>query len=613
MAKLTCGLEIHQQLEGKKLFCSCPTKIRGDAPDFVVRRKLHAAAGETGEVDIAAAYEKRKDKWFAYQGHRDAACLVELDEEPPHPVNRQALSITLTICHVLHCKIVDRVQFMRKIVLDGSNTAGFQRTGLIGRDGYIKVDGKRIGIATVCLEEDACMISSRTDTEDVYNLSRLGIPLIEIATEPDISDPKEAMHVAAKIGMILRSLAGIKRGLGTIRQDLNVSIPGGARVEIKGAQDLKMIPAIIENEIKRQVHLIMLGDELRPRRAPIPDPTPIDVTALFDMDKAPSFLKKEIALKQGTAKSKVLGMRLRGFAGLIGREEIKNQRIGYEFAAIARQFGFGGIMHSDEDMKKYGTDAHKMKAALGCSERDGFVLCVGERERTTELFDLIAKRAGRLLTSGKEVAPEVRKAEDDGTTTHLRPMSGAARMYPETDIPLITPDASTIIAVELIEHKAERLEEKGLSKDLALAIAKAGVTEEVMEFIWRFKNIKPAFLAETMIATPAAIRRKENIIVHPTLEDFAHIFSELDRGTITKDAVYEILCDLGRTNKLDFSRFELLSEEDVKKEMGVLLEKNKGKPENVLIGIAMGKLKGKADPKTVIAAVKEILKKSPEN
>ena len=601
MAKLTCGLEIHQQLEGKKLFCSCPTKIRSDKPDFIVRRKLHVAAGETGEIDIAAAHEKKKDKWFAYQGYRDAACLVELDEEPPHPVDEEALSIALTICHMLQCKVVDRIQFMRKTVLDGSNTSGFQRTCLIGRGGYIEADGKRIGIQTVCLEEDACMISSRTDTEDVYNLSRLGIPLIEIATEPDITDQKEAMHVAAKLGMILRSLDGIKRGLGTIRQDLNVSIPGGARVEIKGAQDLKMIPTIIENEIKRQEHLLALGERLRSRTTLPPDGKLIDVTIFFDRKKAPDFLKRALE------KSKVFGMRLPGLAGLIGHEEIRNQRIGYEFAAFAKQLGFGGVMHADEDMKKYGADTDKIRSALECGEHDGFVLCVGDQERITALFELIAKRVERLVTPGEEVAPEVRKAEDDGTTTYLRPMPGAARMYPETDIPLITPDLSAIRTVELIEHKAERLEEKGLSKDLALALAKAGLTEDVMEFIGRFKNIKPAFLAETMIATPAAIRRKENIAMNPTLEDFAHIFSELDLGSITKDAVYDILCDLGRTGKLDFSRFELLSEADVKKEIENIIKENKGKPENVLIGIAMGRLKGRADPAKVIAAVKEAL------
>ncbi len=599
MTKLISGLEIHQQLEGKKLFCSCPTAIRNDEPDMTVRRKLHVAAGETGEVDIAAAHEKRKDKWFVYQGYHDTTCLVELDEEPPHAVNEQALDLALTICHMLGCKIVDRIQFMRKTVLDGSNTSGFQRTGLIGHDGHIKVDGKRIGIATVCLEEDACMISSRSTGEDVYNLSRLGIPLIEIATDPDITDPEEARVVAAKLGMILRSIDGVKRGLGTIRQDLNVSVPGGARVEIKGAQDLKMIPTIIENEMKRQVHLIALAERLRSRTTLPPDVRLTEVTPSFDAGTAPAFLKKALE------KSKVFGMRLPGFAGLIKLEEVKNQRIGYEFATFAKQFGFGGVMHSDEDMARYGADAKKIMSALGCRKHDGFVLCVGDEGRITTLFLLIARRIEHLATPGKEVVPEVRKAEPDGTTTYLRPMPGAGRMYPETDIALITPDLSAIRAVELIEDKADRLEQKGLSEDLAMAVAKAGWSEDFMEFVGRFRNIKPSFLAEAMVATPAAIRRKEDIMVEPTLEDFAHIFSELDAGRISKDAVYAILCGLGRTGRLDFSKHELLGDEEIKKEVKKVMEENAGKPEKVLIGIAMGRLKGRADPKKVIAAVKK--------
>lgn len=600
MTELTSGLEIHQQLEGQKLFCSCPTDVRNDDAHFTVSRRLHAAEGETGKVDIAAAHEKKKDKLFTYQGYNDTTCLVELDEEPPHPVNKQALHIALTMCHMLSCQVVDRIQFMRKTVVDGSNTSGFQRTGLIGRNGFLEVDGKRIGIQSVCLEEDSCMIHSRNESGDIYNLSRLGIPLVEIATDPDITDPTQAKDVAAKLGMILRSIDGVKRGLGTIRQDLNVSIPGGTRVEIKGAQDLKMIPTCVEFEMKRQEHLIALGDRLRARTTLPPKVELVDVASHIDKDKAPGFLASALQ------KNKVLGMRLPGFAGLIKLEEIKNQRIGYEFAAFAKQLGFGGVMHSDEEMAKYGADAHAIASALGCGENDGFVLCVGDETRIKTLFEMISHRIECLLESGKEVVGEVRKAEKDGTSTYLRPMPGAARMYPETDIALITPDLSVIRSVELLEEKAARLEEKGLSSDIAKVIAKTGLTDSYLEFIGKFKNIKPAFLAETMVATPAAIRRKENIDVKPTLEDFAHVFSILDSGEISKDAVYPILCELGKTGKLDFSKYQLLSDEEIEKEVRAIVEENAGKPEKVLIGMSMGRLKGRADPQKVIAAVKKL-------
>ncbi|MBN2566930.1 Glu-tRNA(Gln) amidotransferase subunit GatE [Candidatus Woesearchaeota archaeon] len=256
---LKCGIEIHQQLEGKKLFCGCPTEIRKGSPDFTVTRRLRAAAGETGEIDQAAEHEERKAKTFVYQGYADCTCLVETDEEPPHAINKDALEATVIVCRQLGARLVDEVQVMRKTVIDGSNTSGFQRTALVGMDGSIELDGRRISIPTVCLEEEACQVVERTAGKDVYNLSRLGIPLIEIASGPDITTPEEARRVCERIGMILRSTGRCKRGIGSIRQDVNVSIKGGARVEIKGFQDLRSIPKVIDGEIARQQSLVAKG------------------------------------------------------------------------------------------------------------------------------------------------------------------------------------------------------------------------------------------------------------------------------------------------------------------------------------------------------------------
>jgi len=261
---LKCGIEIHQQLEGHKLFCNCPTEIRKDNPDFKVTRRLRASAGEEGKVDQAALHEQKKQKYFIYQGYNDINCDVELDEEPPHPVNQEALRAVLQAAKMLNCEVVDEIQVMRKTVIDGSNTSGFQRTMLIGMNGFLEVNGKRIGVDTICLEEEACQIIERKKEYDIYNLSRLGIPLIEVATKPDIKAPEEAKEVAAKIGMILRSTGACKRGIGTIRQDVNLSIKGGSRVEIKGFQDLRSIVKIMDNEINRQLKLIKSGKKFEP-------------------------------------------------------------------------------------------------------------------------------------------------------------------------------------------------------------------------------------------------------------------------------------------------------------------------------------------------------------
>jgi len=258
-----CGIEIHQQLDTHKLFCSCPSLIRDDKPDIIIKRRLRPSAGESGEVDEAALHEFRRGKQFIYQAYSNTTCLVELDEEPPHDVNKEALETALQVALTLNAKVVDRICFMRKTVVDGSNTSGFQRTALIATNGFIETSKGKVKIDTVCLEEEAAKIVKRTEKQDTYNLSRLGIPLIEIATAPDIKDPEHCRETAEKIGMILRSTNKVKRGLGTIRQDVNLSIKNKARVEIKGFQDLRNMPKIIENEVKRHLKLIENGEQLK--------------------------------------------------------------------------------------------------------------------------------------------------------------------------------------------------------------------------------------------------------------------------------------------------------------------------------------------------------------
>ncbi len=184
---LKCGLEIHQQIAGEKLFCNCPTKTEEGAFDFKIERRLRASAGETGEVDKAAKHEQEKEKKFIYKGYKEKNCLVELDEEPPRPMNKEALKTVLKICKMMNSNILERVQVMRKTVVDGSNTAGFQRTALVALGG--ELEEEKVGVDTVCIEEDSCKIISREKEKDTYNLTRLGIPLIEIATAPDIKTP----------------------------------------------------------------------------------------------------------------------------------------------------------------------------------------------------------------------------------------------------------------------------------------------------------------------------------------------------------------------------------------------------------------------------------------
>ena len=256
------GLEIHQQLDTSKLFCECPSVLRKDEPDFEIERKLHAVAGESGEVDVAAQYQANLKKKFIYQGYNENTCLVELDEEPPHQINPEALKIAVQLAVFLNCRILPITQIMRKTVIDGSNTSGFQRTVLLAVDGYVETEFGRVGIESIALEEDAARIVERGKDREVYRLDRLGIPLVEITTAPDIKNPEQAKEAALHIGDILRSVK-VRRGLGTIRQDVNVSIEGHPRVEIKGVQDMKMFVKTIEKEVARQVEIKEGKSEVR--------------------------------------------------------------------------------------------------------------------------------------------------------------------------------------------------------------------------------------------------------------------------------------------------------------------------------------------------------------
>jgi glutamyl-tRNA(Gln) amidotransferase subunit E len=231
---MKCGLELHMQVNSGKLFCRCPNiLIKDEKPDYVIKRKLHAVAGETGKVDVAAKAEEKKNKIIKYNCYNENTCLVDIDEEPPRSIDKKAFKAAVEIAILLNMKPVDEFHVMRKLIIDGSAVSGFQRTGLLATNGYINTSLGKVRIASLCLEEDS---AKRVD-DNTFSLDRLGIPLIEIATEPDIKSAMHAREVAEKIGTLCKFTGKLMRGIGTIRQDVNVSIRGRNRVEIKGFQE----------------------------------------------------------------------------------------------------------------------------------------------------------------------------------------------------------------------------------------------------------------------------------------------------------------------------------------------------------------------------------------
>ncbi len=468
---LKVGLEIHQQLDTRKLFCNCPSKLVED-DEVKFFRELRAAKSETGEVDIAALEEEEKGRIYKYIAPKECTCLVESDEEPPHEVNPEALEIAIEIALLLKAELVDEIYFMRKIVIDGSNTSGYQRTALIALNGEVK----GIGIKTICLEEEAARKIREEDGAVVYNLDRLGIPLVEIATEPEIHDPEKAREVAEEIGMILRSTKRVKRGLGTIRQDLNISIEGGARIEIKGVQELDLIPEIVRKEAERQLFLIQLKEELNSRIRPEDLKFEIhDVTEAFRECKS-KFVRK--AIERG---GRVLGIKLKKLKGLIGKGG--DYRLGRELASRVKvKTGLKGILHSDE-LPGYGIseeEVKKVRKILGADEEDAFVLVIADEERGRKALEVVFER---VLEAFKGVPEEVRRALPDGNTEYMRPLPGSARMYPETDIPPIRIDEKLVEKIkeslpETFEEKVKRyVKEYGIKEDEAWTILRKGYDE----------------------------------------------------------------------------------------------------------------------------------------
>jgi glutamyl-tRNA(Gln) amidotransferase subunit E len=596
---LKSGIEIHQQLEGKKLFCNCPTLLRDDEPDFVIKRKLRAVAGESGKIDIAAKQEQIRDKTFVYQGYHNTTCLVETDSEPPHEMNKDALYTILQLSKLVDAHVSPIVQVMRKTVVDGSNTSGFQRTALVSRNGAIETSEGIVRIDNISLEEDACKIISETSSERVWQLDRLGIPLIEIGTAPDIKTPKQCQEVSKKLGMLLRSLPGVKRGLGTIRQDVNISIKGGSRIEVKGFQDLRMIPKLVELEVKRQMELLKIKEELSGKK--------LNSFEVYDLTKLLSKSESKVIVSAFKDKGKVMALKLEDFSGMVGRELQPGNRVGSEFSGRAKiKAGVRGIFHSDE-LPNYGITEEEVKLIkkeLKCSEKDAFVLVAASEEKCKIALDAVYERALELFEG---VPKEVRKDNPDGTTTFMRPMPGAARMYPETDVPLIKPDPYSVEIPELISEKAERYQKKfGLSFDLAEYIAKSDYVDLFEELVKKYSEFKANFIADTLISLPKEISKKYQLDPSKlTSENYRNLFKYLHSGEIHKDIIIDVLIDMVK-GKFDLKNYETISDSDISEKVKEIVDNNKGAPMGALMGLCMKALAGKASGKVISDELKKL-------
>ncbi|MGB8573085.1 MAG: Glu-tRNA(Gln) amidotransferase subunit GatE, partial [Nitrososphaeraceae archaeon] len=628
--KLNVGLEIHQQLGSKnKLFCDCKINDSNEY-DFTFKRNLRPTQSEMGSYDQAALFESKKIKTVKYQSSKNANCLIESDEEPPKMVNNEALEFVLTISLALNCTIEDELHVMRKIVIDGSNTTGFQRTILVGRNGFLEVEGVRVGIQSVCLEEDAARIINEDKREDEnkgYSLDRLGIPLIEIALEPISDSPIFVTNVAQTVGRLLRSTKKVTRGLGSIRQDVNISTEDGPVVEVKGVQQLSQLPLVIEYERKRQDALNQIANELIKRK--IDESSFID--HVTDVTQLLSKSSSKVVKKILTSDSRFTAFVLRGFKGLLSFEPYPAIRLGKELGDLVKAYGIGGIFHSDE-LPNYGItpeDVESISAVLRMDKNDAFVLIGGPTKLVnTVLFELFT----RIKKAFSGVVPETRSARLDGVTVFSRPKPGASRMYPETDIPYISIDKRKLKQLsqdtpqpwnEIIDQICKKY---NINKTLAENIFDSKYFP-LFEKIVSHTSISPSFVISKLTEDLVSMEREgydSSILSEDVL--FC-LFTELDNSRITKESIPLVIEKLLKNESMDVDEIissfgtESISEGYVDQTISKIIHENS----NVIsqkgldsVGLLMGRcmevLRGKIDGekvnKKLIAKLTEYLQKS---
>ena len=609
------GIDLHHRFQREhKLFCPCKTELVDDDFDEIVQRKLRPTQSELGEIDRAALQESLRGMNFKYENFAKHTCLVENDDEPPHSLNEEALDICITIACLMNMHVVDEFHTMRKQVIDGSNTGGFQRTGMVATDGYLETPYGKVVIESLGLEEDAARRIETKDGFTEFRLDRLGIPLAEVTTDPSMHHPDQVREVAYMLGQILRS-TNVKRGLGTIRQDLNISIAEGARVEIKGVQDLDLMADIVNREIQRQLALIDIKKQLKERNAEVLD-------EIHDLDELFEDTESKILKSAETIKAVVL----KGYDGLIGVEVQPGRRFGTEIASYAKKRGVSGIFHSDE-LPAYGItqeEVDKVADYLNIGEEDAFIIVAHDEDIAVSALEEVKRRAALGLDG---VVEETRKALEDGNTEYMRPLPTANRMYLETDIPLfkITSDRVEPIANSLPElpdvKQARIIEEYSLSEDLAAQLVRRQEAD-MFEAILADVDVDSTPVASLLAYDLREIKREGHDINVLTLDHFKGIFTLLAEGKIAKDSVRKLAVETIKAPESEVAEIAeknnltMLSEEDVVKIISEIVAKNEGMVKErqmgamgPLMGICMKQLKGKADGGMVNKTVREEIQK----
>jgi len=455
---LIVGLEVHQQLlTERKMFCRCPAGLYTKEHDGIVLRHMRPTLSELGVFDGAALMEFKTKKQIIYLLHNTNTCTYEMDDTPPFLMNDQALDISIEQCLMLNMDIVDEVHVARKQYLDGSIPTGFQRTAIVGVNGSIPFKGRELGIIQVSIEEDSCREVSDKGHLIVWRTDRLGMPLVEIVTQPQLYTPQEVEEAILLIGRICRSSNHVRYGIGASRQDVNVSVRGGRRVEIKGVPRAEIAARLVHGEAIRQVNLLKLMEELHDRGLKTPEDvrariTHFDVTAEFKNSRL-SFLtekgwnrfvkteNRRPEFELGKGAFSVRAIKLGGLAGTLNWKTQPGKTFADELRGRIRVvcgLDQSPIILHNEDLNGYETARPRFKAImekqLACTEKDSLVIVWGPEDDTISACEEIYLR---YIDAIDGIPNETRQAFEDGHTDFERILPGPDRMYPDTDSPPI--------------------------------------------------------------------------------------------------------------------------------------------------------------------------------
>ena len=618
---LKVGLEIHQQLDTKKkLFCNCkPIENTEYTEKFT--RKLRAAKSELGKIDPAALFESSKSKTIVYYANQNSSCLVEKDDEPPHDLDVKAKEVALLISSALDSKIFSEIHVMRKTVIDGSNTSGFQRTMLVAQGGQIMVDEKKVGVQSICLEEDAAKLIKDENNQRFFSLDRLGVPLVEIALEPVTGDPAFVRKIALTLGRLLRVTKKVARGIGTIRQDVNVSIDGGGVVEIKGVQQLEQLEKIIEYEAKRQYGMKLISEKINSLGT-----YNIDKNDVFTISSILQNCNSKIIKKSLENKNEIKAIRVKKFSGVFGFEPFSGIRLGKEIGELVRFFGIGGVFHSDE-LPNYGIeneDIQKVRKYLELEQYDAFLIIAGKEPTLGFAINSIINR---IKNAKNGPLAETRAATPTNETIFLRPRPGASRMYPETDIPTIKVSNNELgNAISMIPKSWEetilQIQNKyKINEQLSEQIFDSEYFE-LFEKICKNDKASPNFVASVLCSTITNLQRNDFDASLLKDDEIFDTFNLLNDNKISKESIEIIFKQIMSGKAVSVSEaiqnasIKSLTEEELNKILDVIVEDNLDRIKedgmrslSSLMGLAMKQVRGQASGNLVNKLLLEKIKK----